>query len=39
MLNYEHTSYGWSSDIPHDGTGIADAVERILYSPSYCNCP
>jgi hypothetical protein len=24
MLNYEHTSCGWYSDIPHDGTGIAD---------------
>ena len=39
MLNYEHVTCGWYSDIPHDGTGVADAVDRMLYTASFCNCP
>jgi hypothetical protein len=39
MVDYYHTTCGWYSDVPHDGTGIADAVDRMLYAAGYCSCP
>jgi hypothetical protein len=38
LLNYEQTTCGWFEDVPHDGTGIAEAVDRMLYVAGYCNC-
>jgi hypothetical protein len=39
MLDYEHTTCGWYSDVRHDGVGIANEVDKMLYVLGYCNCP
>jgi len=38
MLDYEYATCAYP-DVPHDGTGIADEVDNMLYVPCYCNCP
>jgi len=39
MFDYEQNTCGWYSDVPRDGTGIADAVDKMLYAAPYCACP
>jgi len=39
MLDYYHTSCGWYEQLPGDGTGVVEAVIRMLYDPGYCSCP
>jgi hypothetical protein len=42
MVNYQETTCGWHEQIPSDGTGIAEAVARMLYVSGYpggCSCP
>ena len=38
MQNYYQTTCGWFEQIPADGTGIADAVRVMLYTPGACSC-
>jgi len=35
MLYYEQHTSGWLSDVPHDGSGMGEAVVRMLYVPGY----
>jgi hypothetical protein len=38
MLDYKHTTCGWFEIVPYDGTGIADAVDKMFHVQPYCNC-
>jgi hypothetical protein len=42
MLDYKVVTCGWHKQIPNDGTGIDDAVIRMLFIPGFpgsCDCP
>ena len=39
IRDYQQTTCGWYSDVPHNGVGVADEVDKMLFLPGYCNCP
>jgi hypothetical protein len=39
MLDYAQTTCGWYSVVAHNGTGLIEAILKMLYQAGACSCP